>query len=402
MANILTRALNALRKKEKEPVSSFINLSRYGMSSKPSMTLAAVYRCVSVISDSVAQLPLETFRRDNEGFKSLYTSHPAYTLLREFPSPDMTRFTFLKTLVSSVLLNGNGYAYIDRDEYGNALSLQFIPANLVTIVYINVDGMERRRYKVTGFKYLVEPTDMIHVLNFSYDGIHGISTLAHARNTLRLSSSAEDYAKGFFDGGSNVTGILTVEGSRLREGQRDDIKREWARMINNGGVGVLEGNMRYQSVSINPADMQMLETRQFNVIDICRFFGVSPVKAFDLSKSSYSTVEATQLAFLTDTLAPLLENIELEFKRKVFRFSERPYIEVKFDTSTLLRADKTAQSSYMKSLFEIGGLTPNEARRMMDMPRVKDGDQPLVNNAMVPLSFVTGKKNDVTQQVGNS
>ena len=167
-------------------------------------------------------------------------------------------------------------------------------------------------------------------------------------------------------------------------------------MVNNGGVGVLEGNMRYQSISINPADMQMLETRQFNVIDICRFFGVSPVKAFDLSKSSYSTVEATQLAFLTDTLAPLLENIELEFKRKVFRFSERPYIEVKFDTSTLLRADKTAQSSYMKSLFEIGGLTPNEARRMMDMPRVKDGDQPLVNNAMVPLSFVTGKKNDVT------
>ena len=167
MANILTRALNALRKKEKEPVSSFINLSRYGTSSKPSMTLAAVYRCVSVISDSVAQLPLETFRRDNEGFKSLYTSHPAYTLLREFPSPDMTRFTFLKTLISSVLLNGNGYAYIDRDDYGNALSLQFIPANLVSIVYINVDGMERRRYKVTGFKYLVEPTDMIHVLNFS-------------------------------------------------------------------------------------------------------------------------------------------------------------------------------------------------------------------------------------------
>ena len=174
MANIFTRVLNALRKKEREPVSSFINLSRYGTSSKPSMTLAAAYRCVSVISDSVAQLPLDTFRRDNEGFKSLYTSHPAYTLLREFPSPDMTRFTFLKTLVSSVLLNGNGYAYIDRDEYGNALSLQFIPANLVTIVYINVDGMERRRYKVTGFKYLVEPTDMIHVLNFSYDSISNI------------------------------------------------------------------------------------------------------------------------------------------------------------------------------------------------------------------------------------
>lgn len=400
MGNIFTRAFNALRKKNKESASSFVNLSRYGTSSKPSMTLAAVYRCVSVISDSVAQLPLDTYLRDREGFKSLYTSHPAYTLLREFPNPDMTRFTFLKTLVSSVLLNGNGYAYVDRDDYGNALSLQFIPAGLVDIVYINVNGVERRRYRVTGFASLVEPSDMVHVLNFSYDGIRGVSTLAHARNTLQLSSSAEGYAKGFFDGGSNVTGILTVEGTRLREGQRDDIKAEWTRMVNNGGVGVLEGNMRYQSVSINPADMQMLETRQFNVIDICRFFGVSPVKAFDLSKSSYSTVEATQLAFLTDTLSPLLENIELELKRKVFRMSERDLIEVKFDTSTLLRADKSAQSSYMKSLFEIGGLTPNEARRMMDMPRVENGDMPLVNNAMVPLSYAVSKKHDDAQLTG--
>ena len=138
----------------------------------------------------------------------------------------------------------------------------------------------------------------------------------------------------------------------------------------------------------------MLETRQFNVIDICRFFGVSPVKAFDLSKSSYSTVEATQLAFLTDTLAPLLENIELEMKRKVFRPSERSYVEVKFDTSNLLRADKAAQATFMKTMYEMGGMTPNEARRMMDMPKVKNGDQPLVNNAVVPLEFVANKKFD--------
>ena len=75
--------------------------------------------------------------------------------------------------------------------------------------------------------------------------------------------------------------------------------------------------MDFQPITVNPADAQLLETRQFNVIDICRFFGVSPVKAFDLSKSSYSTVEATQLAFLTDTLSPLLEKIELEFERKL-------------------------------------------------------------------------------------
>ena len=389
------------RRQNKEPVESFINARRFGsIGNRSAMALAAVYRCVNVISESVAQLPIETFIRDKEGYKNPYVSHPAYNILREFPSPDMSRFTFLKTLVSSVLLQGNGYAYIDRDEYGNALSLQYIPSGLVSIVYINIDGTLRMRYQVTGFKNLVEPIDMIHILNFSYDGITGVSTLTHARNTLSISSYAEDYAKEFFDGGGNVSGILTVE-NKLREGQKEEIKKAWAEMTANGGVGVLEANMRYQPISINPADAQMLETREFNVIDICRFFGVSPVKAFDLSKSSYSTVEATQIAFLTDTLSPMLENIELELKRKVFRPSEREHIEVKFDTSGLLRADKAAQATWIKTQIEGGLLTINEARRQLDLPKVDNGDQPLVNNAMVTLDYVI-KKSSMQQQVRNN
>lgn len=381
------------REQKKEPVESFINARRSASSlaGKNAMALAAVYRCVNVISESVAQLPLEVFRKDKEGYKELYVTHPAYDLLREFPSPDMTRFIFLKTLVSSVLLQGNGYAYIDRDEFGNALSLQYIPSSLVSIVYINSDGVMRMRYQVTGFKYLVEPIDMIHILNFSYDGITGVSTLTHARNTLNISSSSENFAKQYFSDGGSVRGILTVE-TKLREGQKKEIKDSWAEIVSDGGIGVLEGNMRYQPITINPSDAQMLETREFNVIDICRFFGVSPVKAFDLSKSSYSTVEATQLAFLTDTLAPLLENIELEFKRKVFRPSERKLIEVKFNTSGLLRADKAAQATWIKTQLEGGLRTINEARRELDLPRVDNGDQPLVNNAMVTLDYAVHKK----------
>lgn len=392
--NIFGFEINFRRKQNKEPVESFINARRFGSSGKKSaMALAAVYRCVNVISESVAQLPLVTYRRTDDGYKEIYFSHPAFDLLCEFPSPDMTRFVFLKTLVSSVLLQGNGYAYIDRDEFGNALSLQYIPSSSVSIVYINVDGILRMRYQVTGFKNLVDPIDMIHVLNFSYDGITGVSTLTHARNTLNISNSAEDFAKGFFNGGGNVHGILSFD-TKLRDGQKDEIKQAWADMIANGGVGVLEANSHYQSISINPSDAQMLETREFNVIDICRFFGVSPVKAFDLSKSSYSTVEATQLAFLTDTLAPMLENIELEFKRKVFRPSERPYIEVKFNTSSLLRADKSAQATWIKTQIEGGLLTINEARKELDLPKVKNGDQPLVNNAMVTLEYAVSKKNE--------
>ena len=235
-------------KKEKEPFESFINVQRFGAGKRAAMNLAAVYRCVNVISESVAQLPIDVFRVDDEGYKSAYRKHPAYSLLREFPNPDMTRFILLKTLISSVLLNGNGYAYIDRDDFGNAVSLQYIPANLVQIVYINVDGRLCRRYQVVGFRYLVEPSDMIHVLNFSYDGITGVSTLTHARNTLKISSDSEQYAGEFFGNGGNVRGLLTVKDGRLKPGQKTDLKKEWANIVANGGIGVLDGNMEDASV----------------------------------------------------------------------------------------------------------------------------------------------------------
>lgn len=384
-----------LRKaRDKEPVESFLNVRRMsGAGRKSAMSLAAVYRCVNVISDSVAQLPLDVYMKDKEGYKKHYINHCAYTLLREFPSPDMTRFTFIKTLVNSVLLDGNGYAYIDRDNFGNALSLQFLPPSLVNIVYISVEGISRLRYQVTGFQYLVEPSDMIHVLNFSYDGVKGISTLSHARQTLGISTASEDYARNFFAEGGSVRGIITTEG-RVNDDQRQDIKKSWADIVANGGVGVMGGNMKYEPITIKPLDAQMIETRAFNVVDICRFFGVSPVKCFDLSKSSYSTVEATQIGFLTDTLAPLLENMELEFKRKVFRPSERPYVEVQFDVSNLLRADKAAQSAWMKTQFDMGGLTPNEARRVNNLPKIENGDIPLIRGEMVPLDYAVSKTHE--------
>jgi HK97 family phage portal protein len=136
--------------------------------------------------------------------------------------------------------------------------------------------------------------------------------------------------------------------------------------------------MDFQPITVSPSDAQLLETREFNVIDICRFFGVSPVKAFDFSKSSYSTVEATQLAFLTDTLSPLLEKIELEFERKLYKPSEKDSIDVKFDTASLLRADKKSLAEYYNSLFQIGAISPNEIRKSLSLPALPDGDATFV------------------------
>lgn len=380
---------NLFKKKEKPQERSY---TPYGLGSlvyntnssyrnDKAMLLSTVYRCVDVISDSVAQLPLEPYKVDEKGYKRKYVEHPTYYLLNKEPNSNMSRFTFMKTLITSVLLDGNGYALIERDDKGNATKLKLIPSELVTVS--RVDPLkEKIMYNVVGINQLIEPVNMIHILNFSYDGITGISTLQHARNTLGLASDSEAHAEGFFKGGANLAGIIKVQSS-LTPKQKLDIKESWQATFSPvtgtpNGVAVLEGNMDFQPITVNPADAQLLETRQFNVIDICRFFGVSPVKAFDLSKSSYSTVEATQLAFLTDTLNPLLQKIELEFERKLYKPSERNTVDVRFDTSVLLRADKASQASYYNTLFQIGVITPNEIRKALDLEPLENGDKSFV------------------------
>jgi HK97 family phage portal protein len=204
-----------LKKKESEHkeersyiFDSLMYNSNGGYTTNKAMLLSTVYRCVDVISDSVAQLPLEPYLIDSSGYKSKYVKHPTYYLLNKEPNSKMSRFTFIKTLIVSVLLKGKGYAYIERDKSGNAKSLQYLDSDLVTVV--TTDKTNKLMYSITGFNYLVEPINMIHILNFSYDGLNGISTLEHARLTLGLSTDSESHAAGFFKGGANLAGILKV------------------------------------------------------------------------------------------------------------------------------------------------------------------------------------------------
>ena len=362
------------------------------------MLLSAVYRCVEVISDSIAQLPCEPYRIDSDGCKIKFTKHPTYNLLNREPNQNMSKFTFMKTMVVSMLLTGNAYALIERDERGNAKALYYIPTELVTILKPQTIT-DTISYSITGMKNVVEDCNMIHILNFTSDGYEGISTLAYARKTLGLAMDAEANAEGFFKGGANVAGLLKCN-SPLATKQKESLKSSWNSAFNGStgtpnGIAVLDADLDFQSVTVNPSDAQLLETRQFNVVDICRFFGVSPVKAFDLSKSSYNTIEQMQLAFLTDTLQPLLEKIECEFQRKLYKPSEKDNITVRFSTAPLLRADKQSQANYYNTLFQMGVMTINEIRRELDLPHLENGDTSFVQVNVQTLKNATQDKESI-------
>ncbi|SFF96706.1 phage portal protein [Prevotella sp. KH2C16] len=381
---------------------SFTNGMLGAFTENRSLQLSTVYRCVDCISDAVAQLPIEIMRVNSNGYKRNAYDHPAYYLIAKEPNRRMSRYMMMKAAVSAMILKGNAYIYISRDDAGNAIGLEFLKPGTVTVIDDEHGHIMAYGHPAYGW---IEPDNMIHLINFSTDGEHGMSTISYAAQAIELAVDSENHAKGFFKGGANLSGVVTVN-SVLTQKQKKDFLASWYQNFdpNTGhpnGVAIMEADMDFKPITVNPADAQLLETRKYNVEDICRFFGVSPVKAYDLSKSSYSTIEATQLAFLTDTLQPLLEKIELEFERKVFVPSERFLYDVRFDTSSLIRTDKNALAEYYTKLFQLGVFTTNDIRRQLDLEPVEAGNQAFIQSNLVPIDRPLGAT-QAQQQPGNT
>lgn len=335
-----------------------------------SMTLAAVHRCVSVITNAVSSLPVKLYVIDKDGYKQEIENDLSYFLSKK-PNSKMNAYTFYSLIVKDILLNGNGYALIIR-EGGRIKGFQYVQAGLVS----PIDMIDHIEYSVTGVKGMVRQEDILHFMNYTDNGVYGISVLTHARRTLGIADYGDKAAENFYKSGGCTSGFLKFDGPSNQK-QRDEMISAWNTATggpNNGpnGIAVLPANVTYTQLSVNPADAQLLESRKFEVIDICRFFGVSPTKCFDLSSASYSTVEATELAFLNDTLRPLLSKIEMELETKLFKQGE--HYDIKFDVSELLRTDKTSQAQYFTQLFNLGVLSPNDIRKQLDMDAVEGGD----------------------------
>lgn len=387
-----------IRRKEKREVtigpSTSVGLPWGGTSSSlfaaNAMKLSAVYRCVDVRSDSIATMPQDVFvKKGGEWIKD--DGNVAHSLLNVQPNPSCSSFTFRKTLMAMVDLNGNGYARIHRDYVGNPVKLELLTGSItmymkpdLSVYYEYLDGY-------AGSITLIDGDDMIHVTNFSYDGLLGVSVLTHAANITGLAASADGQAKGFYSSGANLSGIISVPG-KIDSDRAKALKDSWgaAFTLNSntgvaGGVAVMEGGAEYKSVQVNPKDAQMLETRAFNVLDICRFFGVSPIKAFDISTSTYANVESYQLGYITDTITPISRKIENEFNRKLFRPSQRNKTKIILDINELMSADLDTQANYYSQMLQCGAFTPNEIRRKIHNPVIKDGDTSYIQVNLAPV-----------------
>lgn len=340
-----------------QQVANALNFPFLNFNESP-YTLSAFHRCVELISSSVANLPISVLFIDKQGNKKQRNNHRLNVV---FQNMLLTRYQFVHSLVKDVITYGNAFAYIHRghfaDNGGNVKQITYMQPTEVQVVYNKQKG--ELYYQIPSIsKQKIEPYDMLHLVQNSKDGIVGTSTLSLMNRTLKGAGYAEATALNLFENnGQSPRGILTVE-SQLTKTQREDIKEKWASNLSSNGVCVLQGNMRYQSLSSTANDQQLLESRKFHQEQICQFMGVPPQL---LGMGEPKNIEELTNQFLTFTLQPIITLLEEEFTRKLFAPSEKNF-RIDLDENSMLRMSKSAQAAFFSSMIERGILSINEVR----------------------------------------
>jgi len=375
------------KKKEKEVRTGQCNPPQYSYTpglyfgaydNKGAMSLSAVFSAVEIISNSLAELPILVKERTDNA-KVIVEDHNLYKV---FDKMSMSKFVFIKKLITDMLLQGNGFAYIRRGLDDEPIELIYLPKGSVSVDFNEATG--RLRYLTTSYPYvpkIVEPKNMLHFYKNTNDGYEGVGILKYANRTIEIGNYTEEAAKDYFGSGCNIKGILKMVGQTglaLTDQQKEAIRLSWQQVhggTGSSGLAIMPANLDFIPVSQNASDSQMIETRTFNVQEVARYFNISPVMLQDLSHSSYSTIEASQLEFLTHTLLPYIAMMENEMNRKLI--TDKRYF-VDLDENYLMTSDKSATANYLTALTSKGIMTVNEARFQLGLSKIEGGDKLLV------------------------
>lgn len=360
------------------------------------MQTTAVYACVRILAETIASLPLHTYKSTSDG-KEKARDHPIYYLLSDAPNPEMTSFVFRETLMGHLLLWGNAYAQIVRDGRGNVIALYPLMPDKMT-----VNRSERGEiyylYNKEGQDYILHSHEVLHIPGLGFDGLVGYSPIAMAKNTIGMALATEEYGAKFFSNGANPGGVLEHPGVVKDPARvRDSWNSVYQGSSNSHKVAVLEEGMKFQAIGIPPEQAQFLETRKFQTEEICRIFRVPPHLVASLDKATFSNIENQSISFVVHTIRPWLVRIEQSINKALFTEAEGKEYFVSFVVEGLLRGDFASRMQGYAIGIQNGFMSPNDIRELENMNRIEHGDIYAMNGNMLKLedigAYVKDKEN---------
>ena len=345
-----------------------------------SLRLSAVYACVRLIADTISTLPVDEFiRRDGQRFP--YRPREAWV---EQPSTLVDRTTFWQQVVVSLLLDGNAFVHIAREDDGSIVELNVLNPTDVTPAM----GMQGKFYRMNSTGTVYQSDEILHVTEMLLPGdVRGVSRIAKAKDSLGLGLALEEYASRFFGNGAYAGGVIEWPGE-IDANQAKELVSSWEQ--NHRGLrrshrpAVLYGGAKFTPTTIDPAQSQLLDERRFAVEEVARLFRV-PMFMLGVTTPgavSYASVEQQMLFFSQHTIQPYVQKLENAFSSLL----SNPATFIKFNLSSLVRADLETRTKSYSSALLAGYMSVNDVRALEDLRAVTDGDQYRVPVQNIPLT----------------
>lgn len=355
------------------------------------LQISCAFACIRRTAETMASLPIQFFsiQRNASGRitrKHVITDHPLYRLLRWKPNRYQTRSEFFETLYYQLAFRGNAYSLIERNGKGQIISLLPLMTSQVETV-LNDDGSIIHRYHADGRILSYSENNIWHVKLFG-NGIIGLSPLDQARNSLGISLGAEESVNRLSNSGFKQGGILSID-KILNSDQRRRFKEDFNDITSGKeeALRVLEAGMKFTPTSMLPKDVQLLESRKFQLEDICRFFDVPPVLIHDMSSSTVWGSGITEIVrgWYKLGLSPYRTRLKDSIQAHLLSISERETVEPDFDIDELLRGGEKERYEGYQVAIRSGVLTPNECREQEGLPPDQAGDKLFIDQQLIYL-----------------
>lgn len=364
------------------------------------LQLSVVFACVRLIAETISTLPLIVYRRKNGGGREVAADLVLYGLLHDQPNADQTATEFWEMIVIRLALRGNAYVHKIYDVTGALTALVPLSPNRMGTPYRVASGAVVYPYNHPVHGPLTyTDAEVWHIRGFGGedDSLLGMSVVQYGAMSMGAATSAERAASKLY-GNDMRPAFVTIIKEFLNKGQRAQMKEAIADGIGGsaeqgGRFRLLEGGPEFKQLALSPEDAQLLESRNFSVEDLCRWFGVPPsMIGHGTAVSNWGTGREQQnLGFLQYVLRPYLKRLEQGIMKALIRPEERRRIYAEFSVEGLLRADSAGRAAYYATMVQNAIMKPAECRELENLPPDDSADILVMQSSMVPLSMLGQK-----------
>lgn len=352
------------------------------------LQLSTVWACISLIANIIASLPLFVYTRSDKGQRELARDSLLWQILHDSPNSRMTPMEFWVALLLNLLLRGNAYARIERNDTGEAIAIWPMASDQVE-PWLLPDGTLVYKYTVGSDVAVLSADNVLHIKGMG-NGTTGLDRLDYMRASTTEAANAQGAASTLFASHGKPSGILMID-KVLNRDQRDAVRNNFSAMSEGGTnrLFLLEADTKYQQLTLTPADQQLLETRRFTVEELCRWFGVPPVLVGHSNVTAWgSGIEQLIDGFHKLVIGPMVVNLQQAIAKRVLTPAQRARLSVEFSLDALLRASLKDRMEIYAKAVQNGLKTRNECRQLENDPPVTGGDQLTAQTNLAPLDML--------------